>query len=114
MIAKLVLLGVLTVTSYRATPNQTKPECRSNHECTTSTGDTVSEQGAAISQDLLASGVVHYGDCVYLPGFGFRILNDTMARRNRKALDLFVYFKNEERKIGVRHLKVYLIKMEDQ
>lgn len=110
MIIKVLLLGVLTVTSYRPIPAQTKPTCLDRHYCETSIGENVSEMGVAISQDLLESGTVHYGDCLYVPGIGYRIVNDTMARRNRKAVDIFVYTKNEERKIGVRHLEIYLMK----
>lgn len=109
MLTKLVLLGVLQVTSYRPVPAQTKPECTSRHHCETSTGENVSELGVAVSQDLLESGRVHYGDVLYIAGVGYRIVDDTMARRNRQAVDIFVYTKNEERKIGTRHLKVWLV-----
>jgi 3D (Asp-Asp-Asp) domain-containing protein len=109
MIIKLILLGMLTVTAYRPVPWQTKPECKNRHSCETSIGDNVNETGLAVSQDLLESGAVHYGDVLYIPGIGFRICNDTMARRNRKAVDIFVYEKNEERKIGIRHLNVWVL-----
>jgi 3D (Asp-Asp-Asp) domain-containing protein len=111
MIEKLILLGTLTVTSYRACPAQTRKECKNNHECTTSIGENVSELGVAVSPDLLASGRVHYRDVVYIPGFGFRIVNDTMNPRNHNAIDIFVYTKNEEKAIGVRHLQVYRLEI---
>jgi len=112
MLVKLILLGTLTATSYRATPAQTRPECKNNHECTTSIGENVSELGVAISPDLLASGRVHYRDCLYIPGVGFRIVNDTTNRRLHNSVDVFVYEKNEERAFGVRHLKIYLVSIE--
>jgi 3D (Asp-Asp-Asp) domain-containing protein len=109
MIIEAILLGTMTVTSYRATPAQTKPECKSNHECQTSIGENVSELGVAVSPDLLASGRVHYRDVVYIPGVGYRIVFDTTNRRLRNTVDVFVYEKNEEKRFGVRHLKVWLI-----
>lgn len=107
MTSELLLLGVLTVTAYRAVPEQTKPECRSNHECQTSVGENVNELGVAASQDLLASGKVRYGDVVYIPGIGNRIVFDTTNARLRNTFDVFVYSKDEEKAMGVRHLNVY-------
>lgn len=112
MMAKAVLLGALTVTSYRATPNQTKPECRDNQNCQTSIGENVSELGFAASQDLLKSGVIKYGDYIWITGIGGRTCNDSMGVRARKAIDIFVYTLDEERKIGIRHVDVYLIKIQ--
>ena len=104
---KLIAVGLLTVTSYRAVPVQTKPSCKSNSECQTSIGENVSELGCAVSQDLLASGQIHYHDVLYISGLGFRIVNDTMASRIRSSVDVFVYTKKEEKRFGVRHLQVY-------
>ena len=109
MIIKLLLLGVLQVTSYRAVPEQTKPECINNSRCRTSINENVSELGIAVSQDLLKSGVVHYGDVLYVEGYGYRIVNDVMNPRLTNAVDLFVYTRAEERKIGVRHNRIWLI-----
>ncbi|HWY35840.1 MAG TPA: hypothetical protein VNX68_14450 [Nitrosopumilaceae archaeon] len=109
MIAKLILLGTLTATSYRAVPEQTKPECTGRHNCETSIGENVSELGVAVSPDLLRSGRVHYRDCLYISGIGFRIVNDTTNSRLHNSVDLFVYEKNEEKAFGVRHLKVWVV-----
>jgi hypothetical protein len=109
MLVKLILLGVLQVTSYRPVPEQTKPECTSRNHCRTSIGENFSELGIAASQDLLKSGEVHYGDCVFVEGYGFHIIDDTMASRITHAFDLPVYTRAEEKKVGVRHLKVWLI-----
>lgn len=109
MIAKLVLLGVMQITSYRPVPEQTKPECTNRNHCRTSIGENFSEIGIAASQDLLKSGRVHYNDCVYIEGYGFHVIDDTMANRITGAFDLPVYTRLEEKKIGVRHLKVWLI-----
>jgi 3D (Asp-Asp-Asp) domain-containing protein len=113
--AKLILLGAaITVTSYRATPAQTRPECRSNHECTTSIGENVSELGVAVSQDLLASGKIRYRDVLYIPTVGFRIVNDCMHPRIHRGVDVFVYTKAEEKAFGVRYLPVYKVLIERQ
>lgn len=111
MTAELVLLGLLTVTSYRPVPEQTKPNCKNRHECETSIGENVSELGVAVSPDLLASGRVHYRDCVYIPGIGYRIVDDTTNKRLYNTVDVFVYEKDEERAFGVRRLKVYVLRL---
>lgn len=97
------------MTSYRAIPSQTKSTCLDRHNCETSIGENVSELGAAVSPDLLSSGRVHYRDCLYIPGVGLRIVNDTTNQRLRNTVDVFVYEKVEEQKFGVKHLKIYVI-----
>jgi 3D (Asp-Asp-Asp) domain-containing protein len=109
MIVKLVLLGTLLATSYRAVPAQTKPECTSRNHCRTATDENVSELGVAISQDFLEDGTIHYGDVVYIDTIGYRIVNDCLNARIRKGVDVFVYTLAEEKKFGVRHLKVWLV-----
>jgi 3D (Asp-Asp-Asp) domain-containing protein len=109
MLFKAILIGTMTVTSYRAVPAQTKATCTDRHHCETSIGENVSELGVAISPDLLVSGRVQYRDSLYIPGVGFRIVNDTTASRLHNTIDVFVYEKNEERAFGVRHLKVWLV-----
>lgn len=111
--AKMILLGILTVTAYQPRPEQTKPACKNRHFCETSIGDNVSETGIAVSQDLLRSGAVHYGDCLYVPGIGYRVVNDCMAGRITKGVDILVFTRAEEKKIGVRHLKVYKVQTEE-
>lgn len=106
----IVLLGTLTITSYRAVPQQTKATCLDRWHCTTATGDTPSEQGLAVSQDLLASGEVHYGDIVCVDGYGCRIVNDCLNKRHKKAIDLFVYTYAEEKKVNTQHRKTWVIR----
>jgi 3D (Asp-Asp-Asp) domain-containing protein len=105
-----ILLGTLLVTSYRAVPAQTKPECTDRHHCETSISENVSELGVAVSPDMLSSGRVHYHDCLYISGVGFRIINDTTNSRLHNTIDVFVYEKAEEKAFGIRHLRVWLIK----
>lgn len=109
MMIELVLLGTLTVTSYQPIAAQTKPECQNRHNCETSIGDGITMYGAAVSQDLLKANKIHYGDIVYVPGFGYRVINDTMNARIKNSVDLLVFTKAEEKHVGVRHLKVYLM-----
>lgn len=104
MIAKLVLLGVLTVTSYRPVANQTD-----SSPTWTSIGDRTTKFGCAVSQDLLKSGAVHYGDIVYVENYGYRVVNDTMNPRHKQHVDLLVFTHDEEKAIGTRHLRVYVI-----
>lgn len=109
MVAHFVLLGLLTVTSYQPVPEQTKPECRGRFHCTTSIDDGITKFGVAVSQDLLQNGSVHYGDILFVTGYGYRVVNDTMAIKNHKAVDLMVFTKEEEKAIGVRHIDIYVL-----
>lgn len=104
---KIILIGVLQITSYQPIPSQTREGCRGVRDCFTSVGDVPTKFGAAVSQDLLASGVVHYGDPIYIDGIGWRIINDTMNKRHKNSVDVMVWTRAEEKKIGVRHAKVY-------
>ena len=122
----MVALSTLTVTAYQPTPAQTKPECKDRYHCTTSIDDNVTMYGVAVSQDLLHSGVVKYGDVLNVPGFGLRVVNDAMgptkcAKRNDegrctkrvqqvRAIDLLVFSYEEEREVGVRRLPITRIR----
>jgi len=108
----ITLLGVLQITAYRPVPEQTKPSCIDRWHCTTSIGDGVTIYGAAVSQDLLKSGTVHYGDVLLVEGFGFRIVNDAMNARITNAVDLMVLDRDHERAVGIRHRRVWLVKEE--
>lgn len=105
----LLLLGTLQVTSYRPIPAQTKPECVSRDSCRTASDDAPTRYGVAVSQDFLRSGALHYGDVLYIPGFGFRVVNDCMNARYKAAIDLLVYTRAEEKQVGVRHLQVFKV-----
>lgn len=109
MVIEAILIGTMTVTSYRATPEQTKPECTGRHHCETSTGENVSELGVAVSQDLLVSGKVRYRDVLFIPGVGYRVVNDCTNARLRDTVDVFVYTRQQERAFGVKQLPVWVI-----
>lgn len=100
----LVLLGTLQVTSYQPVAKQTD-----NSPTWTSIGDRTTKFGVAVSQDLLKSGRVKYGDILYVEGYGYRVVNDCMHPRFTNAIDLLVFTYQEEKKIGVRQLKVYRV-----
>jgi len=108
----IVLLGTCTITSYQPVPAQTKPECRDRYHCTTSIDDGITQYGAAVSQDFLKSGTVHYGDVLQIEGLGMRVVNDTMNKRHKKHVDLMVFSYAEEHKIGIQHRKVWVIRPE--
>lgn len=114
MTVELILIGVLTVTSYRPIAAQTKKECTSRDSCRTSIDENVNELGCAVSQDLLASGKIRYRDVVFIDGVGYRTVFDTMHPRIHNAVDIFVYTKAEERKFGTRHLKVWVLPQPDK
>jgi hypothetical protein len=117
----LILVGTLQVTSYRSVPAQTD-----STPYITSTGERVHKHGAAVSRDLLCPysyGVgkfhskkdcpfnkkIHYGDWLYVPNYGIKVVNDTMNERIKKGIDLWVGSYEEEKSIGVQKLKVYVI-----
>jgi 3D (Asp-Asp-Asp) domain-containing protein len=101
----MIFIGNLTVTSYRSVIEQTDSSPYS-----TSIGERVTIRGCAVSQDLLQNGVVHYGDLVYIESYGFRFINDSMNVRIKNSIDLWVQTKAEEKKIGTRHKRVWLVR----
>lgn len=103
-----ILLGNMTITSYRSLPEQTD-----STPFITATGEHVHSSGVALSRDLLArwNGPVKYGDLVYIEGYGLKVVNDTMHPRHRNHVDIWVETYQEEKAIGVRKGKVWLIKI---
>ncbi len=112
MMAKLLLLGTLTVTSYRPTPSQTRPGCTDRWHCDTANGDGITRYGVAVSQDLIKTGALRYGDVICVEGISCRVVNDCMNARIKRSVDLMVFTKAEEHRIGVRHLRVYKLQLE--
>lgn len=103
-----VLIGNLTVTSYRSVPNQTD-----DTPFHTATGERVSVRGCAVSRDLLKrwGGPLDYGDLLYIDGVGFRFVNDCMAMRHKNAVDIWVETLTDEKRIGVRkNIAVYVVR----
>ena len=112
MIFKAILLGVLQITSYRPVAVQTKPECTSRDHCRTANDDGITKYGCAVSQDYIKSGAIRYGDAIYIEGYGLRIVNDCLNARYVHSVDMLVFTRAEEKAVGVRHLRVWLIKPE--
>lgn len=127
------LIGHLTVTSYEAKQEQTD-----SSPFNTSTGERVRSGGVAISRDLLCGACrrlhhrckrpdnpthLHYGDWLYVEGYGFREVNDVMGAYTtqkvhgkkiripiRHHIDLFVWTWKEEHAVQVQNLAVYKVK----
>lgn len=126
------LIGELTVTSYRSVPSQT--DSTPYH---TSTNARVEPGGVAVSRDLLCGACrrlhkrckhpevatkIHYGDWLYVEGYGFRFVNDCMSdtssirvkgkvkkRLIRNQIDLWVRTYNQEKSVGVKKRKVFKV-----
>lgn len=110
MLIEAVLISSFTlITGYRPVPEQTKPECRGRYGCTTSINENVSMLGAAVSQDLLASGKVRYRDVLFIPGVGYRIVNDCTHSRLRNTVDVFVYTLAQEKALKPHRSSVWVI-----
>ena len=109
LILTAVLLGSLQVTSYRSVPSQTD-----DSPYITSIGEHVHPHGVAVSRDLLKrwGGPLDYGDVIYIQGFGFKVVNDCMGEGHTKAVDIWVATYKEEKKVGVKHGLVWLVKLE--
>lgn len=111
MLIEAILISSFTlVTAYRPVPEQTKPECMGRRHCETSIGENVSMLGAAVSQDLLASGKVRYRDVLFVPGVGYRIVNDCTHSRLRNTVDIFVYTLEQEKALKPHRSSVWVIK----
>ena len=102
-----VLIGNLTVTSYRSVANQTD-----DSPFYTSIGEHVTPHGVAVSRDLLKrwGGPLNYGDTVYVEGYGMKVVNDCMNERYKNSVDLWVSSYAEEKAVGVKHRRLWLIK----
>lgn len=132
------LIGTLQITSYRSVRSQTD-----RSPFFTSIGERVHAGGCAVSRDLLCPacrrlhhrckhpevrGRLHYGDWVYVDGYGFRQVNDVMGTRQhywvrtkhgrrrlfksiRRAIDIWVGTWKEEHAVNVRHRNVYQVEV---
>src|SRR5260370_24670828 len=78
MIIKLILLGVLQVTSYCPRAQETKPSCTSRDHCRTSIDDGVTKFGVAVFQDILKNGSVNFWDILYIERYDYSIVKDFM------------------------------------
>jgi 3D (Asp-Asp-Asp) domain-containing protein len=103
-----IFLGNLIVTSYRSVPEQTD-----DSPFITSIGERVCRDGVAVSQDLLKSKRVKYGDWLYIAGVGLKRVNDTMHKRHKNHIDVWLPTLEAERKFHSRFkgkkVKVWVI-----
>ncbi len=119
----MTLLGSLIITSYRSVPIQTDKS-----PFYTSTGEHVSPDGVAVSQNLLCPTCLklhrrckhlssdtrlHYNDWVLIEDIGLKRVNDVMNKRFTDRMDIWVATKQEEqahhKKYGFGRLKVFKV-----
>lgn len=102
----IVLLGTMTTTAYRPVASQTD-----SSPTWTSVGDRTTKYGVAVSQDLLESGEIHYGDTLKIEGLnGLRVVNDCMNVRHKRRVDVLVFTHAEEKRIGVKVRQIWRIR----
>lgn len=103
-----LFLGNMNVTAYRSVPEQTD-----SSPYLTSIGERVCKDGVAVSQDLLKSKKIKYGDWVYIEGIGLKRVNDTMHSRFKNHVDVWVRTLDEEKKFHKKYkdkqLKVWVV-----
>ena len=106
-IVKSTYIGKIAVTSYRSVPEQTD-----SSPFVTSVGWRVHRHGVAVSRDLFKN--LKYGDLVYIENIGFKVINDTMNKRYKKHLDIWVASYESEKQFHAefkgRLLKVWRIR----
>lgn len=100
-----LFLGVLLATSYQPVKGQTD-----DSPTWTANGDRTTKNGVAVSQDYIKSGLIKFGDVLYIEGVGYKVVNDVMNIRHKQRIDVLVFTKAEERKFGTRKLKVWLLR----
>lgn len=116
-VAAILLISVMTVTSYRSVPSQTKGRGASLHSCQfTSIGQRVHPHGIAVSQEQLweNGGNLNYGDILFVEGYGYKVVNDCMNPRYGKTvpgnrIDIWVATFEEEKAINTQHLHVFKV-----
>lgn len=114
----ILLNSSMVITAYRSVPSQT--DSSPNF---TSIGDRTHTGGVAVSRDLLTrwKGPLNYGDYLYIYGLGIYQVNDVMndttydkqthkRYKIRQHIDIWVSSHDEEKKIGIQHHRVFLIK----
>ena len=105
-----ILIGNMQITSYRSVEAQTD-----DTPFITATGDRTHHNGIALSRDLLHrwGGPIDYGDLLYIEGFGFKRVNDCMNKRHKNSVDMWVATYEEEKAVGVRQGRIWLIRSKE-
>lgn len=108
-----IFVGSLQVTSYRSVPEQTD-----SSPFITSTGERVCKDGVAVSQDLLKSKKIKYGDWLYIDGVGLKRVNDTMHSRHKNHIDVWVPSLETEKRFHAKFkgksVKVWVINLTEE
>ena len=108
-----LFLGSFQVTAYRSVPEQTKP--KGYHW--TASGEKTNVHGVAVSQDLLKrnGGQLNFGDMIYIEGIGVKFVNDTMNKRHKHKLDIWVSSYEDEHKFDKKfrgkNIRVWILKI---
>lgn len=105
MLLETLVLGMLQVTAYRSVPAQT--DASPFH---TSIGHRTHPFGAAVSQDLLKSGKVKYGDYICVDTLGCYVANDTMNARHTNSVDIWVPTYSAEKAIPPQKRQVIRVR----
>ena len=105
MLIETLLLGPLMLTAYQSLPEQTD-----DSPFITSIGHRTHPYGIAVSQDLLKSGTVKYGDYLCVEDLGCYVVNDTMNLRHKNAADIWVANHAQEKAIPPKMRKVVRIR----
>lgn len=105
LVIVVTLIGNMQVTSYRSIPSQTD-----SSPFVTSIGERTHKNGVAVSQDLLKTGAIKYGDIIFVEGYGFKVVNDTMNPRIKNHVDLWVETYEQEKAVGVKKLNIYRVR----
>jgi 3D (Asp-Asp-Asp) domain-containing protein len=105
MLIETLVLGQMMVTAYRSVPQQTD-----SSPFHTSIGHHTHPYGCAVSQDMLASGEVKYGDFLSIEGVGTCVVNDTTAARHVRLVDKWVATYEEEKALKPSYRKVIRVR----
>ncbi len=94
---------LLTITAYNAEASQTWGD-----PFITASNSKVRPGIVAVSQDLFRNGWV-FGRKVYIVGHGVYTIEDLLAKRKSKQLDIFMTSKKDAIEFGRKKLRVYLL-----
>lgn len=94
---------MLTITAYNAEASQTD-----STPFITASNSRVRPGIVAVSQDLFRKGWV-FGRKVYIVGKGVYTIEDLLARRKRKQLDIFMTSKRQALQFGRKRMRVFLL-----
>jgi 3D (Asp-Asp-Asp) domain-containing protein len=95
---------MVTATAYSSTPDQTD-----STPFITASGARVRPGTLAVSPDLLRDGAVRFGDQVRIEGRLY-VVEDTMHRRWRRRVDVWMPSRGEARRWGVRRVRMEVLR----